>query len=242
MEKANLKYLDVSAPTLTNPNIPTVAESDHPSVLSDIYQDLYNIAIWERDLPSGLQLDVRQLLEANKALQISLTVTPQDCLSQLSDALEDYANTQALITDMAQLVELFCNLFELKQADLKLTALDQVMCPRFHHDNVPCRLVTTYLGCSTQWLPHHVVDRSKLGRGNNGLPDERSGIYRDAGDIRQLTNGDVALLKGALWEGSKYTSLVHRSPTPKPGESRLLFTLDFVTADRDRFLNQQAAI
>ncbi len=232
MEKANLKHTDVLTPIITNTDIPTVSESDHPSVLSDIFQDLYNIAIWERNLPSSLQLDVKHLLETNKALQVSLTVTPQDCLYELSEALQDYPNTQTLITDIGHLVELFCNLFELKQAELKLTALDQVMCPRFHVDNVPCRLITTYLGCSTQWLTHQAVDRSKLGRGNNGLPDERSGIYRHAEDIRQLTNGDVALLKGALWEGSKYTSLVHRSPTPKPGESRLLLTLDFVTKDR----------
>ncbi len=238
MEKASLQQTDFSTPIITNTGLPTVAASDHISVLSDIYQDAYNIAIWERDLPPTLQSDVKQLLAANNALQVSLTVTPQNCLTDLREALKDYPNTLALIADIALLVELFCNLFELKQTELKLTALDQVMCPRFHHDNVPCRLVTTYVGCSTQWLPHQAVDRSKLGRGNNGLPDERSGIYRDPEDIQQLTNGDVALLKGARWEGSQYTSLVHRSPTPKPGELRLLLTLDFVTADKDRLLNR----
>ncbi|MDJ0834640.1 MAG: DUF1826 domain-containing protein, partial [Gammaproteobacteria bacterium] len=178
MEKASLQQTDFSTPTITNSGLPMAAESDHMSVLSDIYQEAYNIAIWQRDLPSPLQLEVKQLLAANHALQVSLTVTPQDSPSQLREALREYPNTEALIADMAQLVELFCNLFNLEQAELKLTALDQVMCPRFHHDNVLCRLVTTYLGCSTQWLPHHAVDRSKLGRGNNGLPDERSGIYR----------------------------------------------------------------
>ncbi len=129
---------------------------------------------------------------------------------------------------MAVLVDLFCGLFDLEHARLRLTTLDRVMCPRFHVDRVPCRLVTTYLGCSTQWLPHDTVDRTKLGKGNNGLPDELSGIYRSAEDIRQLTNGDVALLQGSLWEGGTHSGLVHRSPTPKPGENRLLFTLDFV--------------
>ena len=103
------------------------------------------------------------------------------------------------------------------------------MCSRFHVDNVPCRLVTTYAGCSTQWLPQHSVDRTKLGKGSNGLPDELSGVYRSAEDIQQLNNGDVALFKGARWEGSKQIGLVHRSPTPKPGETRLLLTLDFVS-------------
>ncbi|HBA35367.1 MAG TPA: hypothetical protein DCZ12_14655 [Gammaproteobacteria bacterium] len=107
------------------------------------------------------------------------------------------------------------------------------MCPRFHVDNVPCWLVTTYVSRSTQWLPNPVVDRSKLERGNNnGRPDELSGIYLDVEDIRQLKCGDVALLKGAArWEGNKYNSLAHRSPTPKSGETHLLLTLDFVSSD-----------
>ena len=111
---------------------------------------------------------------------------------------------------------------------MKLTALDQVMCPRFHVDNVPCRLVTSYCGQGTQWLPDNAVDRTKLGRGNNGLPDERSGVYRITEDIQELAAGDVALFKGARWEGNEHRGLVHRSSTPKAGQTRLLLTLDFV--------------
>jgi len=73
------------------------------------------------------------------------------------------------------------------------------------------------------------VDRSKLGRGSKGLSDLESGLYRGAGDIEQLQRGDVALLKGELWEGNETAGLVHRSPAVSPGESRLLLTLDIVS-------------
>lgn len=229
--KSNLQHTDVSTPAITNADISTAtataSELDHPSVLANIYQNAYSIVIWQRSLPSKLKLDVETIVSSDKPIQISQTITLQNCQSDLKEALQDFKNTQTLIEDITQLINLYFSLFELKQARLKLTTLDQVMCPRFHVDNVPCRLVTTYLGSGTQWLPHDSVDRSKLGKGSKGLPDELSGIYRNAEDIQQLTNGDVALLKGALWENSEHISLVHRSPTPRPGETRLFLTLDF---------------
>ncbi len=72
------------------------------------------------------------------------------------------------------------------------------------------------------------MGRSKPGKGNIGLPDELSGIFRSVGDIGQLTGGDLASLKDSLWKGAELRGLVHRSLTPEPGETRLLITLDFV--------------
>ena len=49
------------------------------------------------------------------------------------------------------------------------------------------------LGPATEWIPHHLVDRSKLGHGNNGLPDHESGLFSDINSIEQLETGHVAL-------------------------------------------------
>jgi hypothetical protein len=100
------------------------------------------------------------------------------------------------------------------------------MCPRFHFDRIPCRLVTTYHGKATEWLPHRVVDRSKLGNGNQGQPDDKSGLFHHKNDIHRLKEGDVALLKGEKWQGNEGAGLVHRSPPVLSGEYRLLLTLD----------------
>ena len=228
MHPLNLQHMDGPIPSLAVTENPAISESDHPSVLADIYQDSTNIAVWQRRNSELLQDAVRSLLTSGKLPQIELTVTPQNALDELQGVLRAFEPVPALVEDMAGLVELFCGLLEQEHVKLRLTTLDRVMCPRFHVDRVPCRLVSTYIGCSTQWLPHEAVDRSKLGKGNNGLPDELSGIYRSAEDIRQMADGDVALLKGSLWKGAELRGLVHRSPTPEPGETRLLFTLDFV--------------
>ena len=161
----------------------------------------------------------------NSPLKLHLKIA----VAEVEDALCNYSDATALSNDVAQLVDMFCYLFDLNHAGLRLTTLDRAMCPRFHVDRVPCRLVTTYQGCSTQWLPHQLIDRTKLGTGSNGLPDEHSGLYPNAEDVQQLTAGDVALLKGELWNERENFGLVHRSPTPEPGEKRLLLTLDFLS-------------
>lgn len=89
------------------------------------------------------------------------------------------------------------------------------------------RLVTTYTGPATQWLPHECVDRSRLGGKHGGLPDEQSGLMKSPEDIRQMACGDVAILKGELWAGNENAGLVHRSPGVREGQKRLVLTLDF---------------
>jgi len=203
-------------------------EGDKPTDLSDIYEEDCNIVTWRRDLAPEIQTIVNDFLVSNRGFQVSMTLSPQDAFSSIHQALGGTELTAPLSEDITELVDMFCCLFDLGQVGLRLTVLDKAMCPRFHVDKVLCRLVTTYQGSATEWLPHNVVDRSKLGHGSEGKPDEQSGLLPKPGDIRQLTLGDVALLKGESWEGNEGVGLVHRSPSLSPGERRLLLTLDII--------------
>ena len=196
-------------------------------VFTSIYQDDCNIAVWKRDLSTQLQQDVEEYLGANTGLQASMVVSPENAASAIHKTLGGSKLTAELSENIAELVDIFCCLFELERVGLRLTALDGAMCPRFHVDRVPTRLVTTFQGIATEWLPHDVVDRSKLGLGNGGKSDEESGIFSTKEDIKQLSSGDVALLKGEGWEGNEGAGLVHRSPSLAAGGKRLLLTLDF---------------
>lgn len=196
-------------------------------IFADIHQKETNIAIWQRELSVTLQESVQALLASHPLFQADMIVTPQNVLSSIRTSLGATEQNE-LAKDIAALVGIFCNLFELQLVRLRLTTLDRAMCPKFHTDRVHCRLLTTYQGIATEWLPHHLVDRTKLGSGSNGLPDHQSGLYRSQNDIQQLHCGDVALLKGELWEGNKNAGLVHRSPTLPSGERRVLLRLDFI--------------
>jgi hypothetical protein len=201
---------------------PHMSQDKQPTVLSDIYKAEINIAIWRRQK----QFLVKEFLELNPTFQKEMVLTPQDALSRIRESFNN--NMIEVSEDIAELVDMFCYLFELKQAGMRLKVLDKAMCPKFHVDKVPCRLVTTYQGMATQWLPHELVDQTKLGWGCNGLPDNESGLYQSEIDIQQLNCGDVALIKGTLWEGNENAGLVHRSPELITNEKRLILTLDFM--------------
>ncbi len=197
-----------------------------PAVLSEIYQETTNIAIWQRNLSEPLMQTIDDYVASRQQPYISAIVTPSEAPSVIRKSLGS-SSWLALGEDISELVDMFCCLFDLERAGLRLTVLRNAMCPKFHIDQVPCRMITTYQGAATQWLPHHVVDREKLGLGSAGKADAESGIYQDKSDIQTMACGDVALLKGETWQGNENAGLVHRSPALSDGDSRLLLTLDF---------------
>ena len=213
---------------LSDVSIRKCAIADSPIVLTDIYRQDVNIAIWENQLSDDLISSVNQLMSDTSHLNVVMTVTPDTTFENLiehSFALEEQTE---LCEYISVLVDMYCTLFELKRVGLRLTLLNRAMCPKFHVDKVPCRLVTTLSGVGTQWLPHDVVDRTKLGAGSSGLSDEESGIMRIPADIQRLKAGDVGLIKGEGWFNNEGAGLVHRSPALDNNQRRLLLTLDFV--------------
>lgn len=203
-------------------------QSQDIDVLTNIYNEEINIAIWKRKLSEQIKLSINDFISVNSKFEKSMTVSPQNVYSSLSSFIgkEDY---RTINDNISELVEMFCCLFDLKRAGLRLTVLDKAMCPKFHVDRVPCRLISTFQGEATEWLPHEIVNRDKLGHGSEGKPDHLSGLFSNESEIKQLNSGDVALLKGEIWPGNQNAGLVHRSPTLQDGERRLLLTLDFIS-------------
>lgn len=201
---------------------------DNPNVLTQVYQQDTNMVIWQRHLQASLQPSIDAFIKQKKHFKTSLIVEPEAAFESIHHALGQGDETIELSQNMAELVEMFCCLFDLKRAGLRLAILDSAMCPRFHVDRVPCRLVTTYKGCATQWLPHDKINRSALGIRAVKDTQDQAGLYQAQSDIEQLQQGEVALLKGELWLGNENAGLVHRSPQLEAGEKRLLLTLDFM--------------
>ena len=143
-------------------------KSEDPVVFAGIYQEQTNIAIWRRSLTEQLKSDVNRFLDSNPTFQTSTVVTKENAFLLISKHLNDDSQLQ-LAKNISHLVEIFCDLFEIEQAGLRLTSLDRAMCPKFHVDKLPCRLITTFQSVATEWLPHESVDRSKLGSGSLSL-------------------------------------------------------------------------
>lgn len=204
---------------------PQTVSGDSPAVLADIYRLDTNLVRWQRPLDIDCDDDIQFLL-SRPALTARQVVAANVTTSDLAAILR-LATDSALVADIRQLIEMYADLFMLQQVGVRFEKIDKTMCPRFHTDRLACRLVTTYHGNGTQWLDETNADRSKLGAGAAGLPDNQSGIYHDENQIRSAEAGDVLLLKGDGWPDSPVAGIIHRSPPADLDQPRLLLTLDF---------------
>ncbi|MBB6522239.1 DUF1826 domain-containing protein [Pseudoteredinibacter isoporae] len=204
-----------------------LALGETPDVLAQIYKQTFNLAIWKRPDKPALAEAAQQLLDTAGSVQCR-SILPADRVDAYLDTeLPQFQHRQTLIDDISLISDMFACLFGLDNIGFRFASLDAAMCPKFHVDRVPCRLLTSYCGVGTEWLADEHVDRSKLGTGSQGLSDAESGLYPSSGLIQRFSPGDVGLLKGELWEGNENRGLVHRSPVPEKKQQRLLLTLDF---------------
>ena len=204
---------------------PVIRQSfgETPLALSDILNDGVNLAIWQRQLPLHIAEFGALLVALNEPLAESLVVelVSEDCvpnLQGLASSCHDLEGYDGFIADVSWLVSAFACLLGAKRIGVRLRLLDKAMCPRFHVDHVPVRLITTYAGIGSQWLREGVMDRRTLSQAD-AEPTER---------IEQIHCGEVALLKGTKWHGNEGHGLIHRSPALKADERRLILTLDWL--------------
>ncbi len=134
----------------------------------------------------------------------------------------------ALLDQIAEASEMLGELVGCEQVGVRLEALSTPMCPRFHVDHVPCRMLITLSGAGTEWIPNSDVDWAAFADIESMAPPIQA--HRQ---IQQLATGHWSLLKGGAWN-SRFGGVVHRSPHGV-GE-RLLLSLDpvFCTTDVDR--------
>jgi hypothetical protein len=201
-------------------------QGETPQVLTRVLNDGVNLAVWQRQLPAHIADFGRLLLSLNEPLAESLVLElPSDDtepnLHGLASGFSDLEGYEGFIADVSWLISAFACLLGAKRVGLRLRVLDKAMCPRFHVDHVPVRLITTYCGIGSQWLKEGAMDRRQLGKAEIEPQDNSL--------IEQIASGEVALLKGEKWHGNEGFGLIHRSPQLAPGERRLILTLDWLT-------------
>ncbi|AGN81192.1 MULTISPECIES: DUF1826 domain-containing protein [Pseudomonas] len=190
-----------------------------PLVLTDVLQDGVNLAVWRRRLPPQLEDFAELVVSLGQPLsdQWVMDVDEQQ-MPVMSDLLREAADLQgyeAFVADVAWLVAAYTCLVGARRVGLRLRVLTGPMCPRFHVDNVPLRLLTTYAGPGSEWLREQESPRGELHTAQ--VP---------VNNIQKLHVGEVAVLKGEKWQGNEGAGLVHRSPSGQQG--RLLLSLDWL--------------
>jgi len=185
-------------------------------ILHTIHLQEKNIAIYQRDI-SHLQNDLKNCLKDKIEFRKSGTV------AEIQTALEnEFPTYQDLTTDIVALLKVFGDVYQSKTFKVLLAKINTNMCRKFHTDINDLRLLCTYIGQGTLWLPEEAINRKELsGVGGN----ER--IVKDENLIQQIQTGNVAILKGAIYSKENTKAVVHRSPEIKgTGEIRLLLRVD----------------
>lgn len=190
-------------------------QGHEPTALGNIYQPGCRLAVWQRSLSPMVADYGEALIRLDNRISVRAVLKPEAVMDELHARLPDLDGREAFAADVQQLVEMFACLFELPRVGVRLASLHTAMCPNFHVDRVPCRLVTTYSGPGTHWLSQQQRDRLL----------EQQGA--EPAQWQQLAVGEVALLKGDGWEEHDGQGIWHRSPPVPTGQGRLFLSLDF---------------
>lgn len=125
----------------------------------------------------------------------------------VDDAVEALGDVPAeLRDDIRDLATRFAALMEVPAVRIRLEAINTNACRKVHADYTDLRLITTYWGPGTDYVP-------------DGLEPVDTNLVR-------LPEGDIALFKGRLF-GQGHAPCFHRSPpVGDTGERRLVLVID----------------
>lgn len=191
-----------------------VVSGTDASVLTEIYNPDTQICIWNPQFSQGVQDYALILKQGAGNLSLRQVLVPSELGEYLLSTLPDSATRSVFVNEIQTLAEMFAYLFELERIGFRMGVLERAMCPKFHTDKVPCRLVATLKGKGTEWL-----NQSQTLAWQQDKAQELT--------WESLEPGEIALLKGEGWFGNEGQGLVHRSPSVTPDDWRLFLSMDF---------------
>lgn len=201
---------------------PVTVQNTHPECLTEIFREDVNLTVWQRELSQ----DCREFADqfAARVGKYNRFVALENSLS-IWELLPKWAlelkGIESWLADVEDVIDMYRCLFEPDALGVRLQVLDTTMCPRFHIDRVPARLLVTYSGRGTEWIDERDVLRpSSPGQ----LPEQSVPTH----SIKHIPTGAVAILKGEAWVGNEGRGIVHRSPAPGSAP-RLLLSLDWLS-------------
>lgn len=201
---ANTDELRLTRRVLSRPSASVLRRWNEPGV---------EFALWERTWSQDLvaKLDTLSVLPRarfaarpeNAEIAVELALSQSGCC--------DDALSRALALDIEGLITRFANATKAGEIEVRLEAICDDACRLFHVDRARARLVTTYLGPGTEWVPTHCAAEAIHNQETYGGP------------IHQMPRFAIGLFPGSL---SPSGGLAHRSPPLKgTGRVRLFLCL-----------------
>ncbi|MFN8947126.1 MAG: DUF1826 domain-containing protein [Alphaproteobacteria bacterium] len=199
------------------------------NILSEIVRPEVSLAVWLRgrgptveELLPDLPVSHADGCDGCNSFEIAAHCAPLSIERGIARILPRRSvQRTALARDVAELAALFARLIKAPRLEIRLERVETDSCRKFHTDWVSVRLLCTYLGGGTQWLPEESADRRMLRRGGN------KDICLDPGSVQSLPQFAVGLFKGEAWPGNEGRGVIHRSPPiAASGGARVLLCID----------------
>ena len=180
------------------------------------------LTISERNSPIGFNDFFKKIIY--KPFNINGNVFKKSSVNDIKDILEEKISVSAKnsihynywINDMAKMSSIFCDI--MGSIDISFSLGTSRGCSRYHIDNVPMRLLVTYYGQGTEWLP---IDNADYGAYSKGKDNEN--ILKDPKKRMYLKPWHISIFKG----GSD--GILHRTPDSALKSPSLLMRLDHST-------------
>jgi hypothetical protein len=192
-----------------------------PDALRAVRHPARNAAVWERTLPSWVSAGLSEWAQRGSSsfdAVVDVPRVPEGLTRGLSGRLAAW-----LEADVSSLLALAAELTGARRAKVAWSSEHGERCPKFHVDYVLCRLICTYVGPGTLWLPDDAVDRAALEHALDCPCDSAPPVLSDPARVRQAGPGHVLALKG-VHAGSPQGA-VHKSPPVAPGDARAVLVI-----------------
>lgn len=213
------------------PMLPVANLGRDASILKSIPEPNAYLAMWHRSVPA----DVAEWIaswrkEIDPALDILIPV--EETKLAVARALIDAGcrgSTEIgwLSDDVQRLAMIFSKIAEEPNLRVRLEAIRDNGCAKFHVDTLKLRLLCTYAGPGTEWIPAGWARREYLGWTDGPTEEANARIIADPKAVQVMATGAVAIFKGRLYPGFEGHGLIHRSaPVCCENEYRLRLCLD----------------
>lgn len=208
------------------------------STLNQLWKPHVCLAIWRRRLPAYVHDALRLFIEQNE----------WDYKNEIRAGHEPWAAIvpsglradvrEWLIVDIGNLTRACAELSGHASLCVEFSVVKDNRCSKFHTDVAPLRLVSTYVGPGTEWLPADAVNWELVYHPTEATSN--ASIMRNPGALQQASTGDVLLFRGTRFNHRDPSlplvphapltrPVVHRSPTIKEKNIRRLILV--VTAN-----------
>jgi hypothetical protein len=192
----------------------SVATSSEIHVFDAFQKNNIDLVIWERRLPLCFHraLDALPITAFPNERALLPVPASRDEIRGLFTKQDAWEHTvlDLMVRDIGSLLAIYASATGENTVDLRLEIVEDDACWKFHRDCMPSRLLTTYRGATTQFVPAAMATEA--------LREQRS--Y--SGPLHHLPQHAVALFRGNSSDPTR--GIVHRSP-PRAGTGQARFLM-----------------